>query len=190
MVISGNSVRVIMSFTLLVQGKYTMKYWAVIYCNPSMRLDPHDLQPHFLMNMVGWGGVGAMETTGHPGIGACRLPPGPLHSRGLSVKAENFPLKLCKLSLECLCPQPPPPTPNPFRAPHLHPPPYPPKCSSPLPLFLPLVTPSWNSPSTFPKSDPHIPPLSPSQAMQSKNWTWKKKKEWRRKSLVSLLQTK
>lgn len=36
---------------------------------------------------------------------ACRLPSGPLHSRGLSVKAENLPLKICRLSGASLYPQ-------------------------------------------------------------------------------------
>ncbi|CAB1429105.1 unnamed protein product [Pleuronectes platessa] len=47
-----------------------------------------------------------METAGHPGIEAHCLPPGPLHSRGLSVKAGNFPLKLCQLSGVSRCPRP------------------------------------------------------------------------------------
>ncbi|KAK5891989.1 hypothetical protein CesoFtcFv8_012414 [Champsocephalus esox] len=46
-----------------------------------------------------------METAGHPGIEACRLPPGPLHSGGLSVKAEHFPLKLCQVSGVSCCPK-------------------------------------------------------------------------------------
>lgn len=151
---------------------------------------PPSSQPHFLMNTEGWAGMGAMETTGHRGTRTCRLPPGPLHSGGLSVKAKNFPLKLCKVSGVSLRLKlsPPPPTPNPFRTPHLHPP-YPPMCSPPFPLFLPSPSdPFLKSAVHCPQKLSPYPPLSPSQAMQSKNWTWKK--EWHRKSLVSLLQTK
>lgn len=164
-----------MSFTLLVQGQRLSL--PMIYSSPSTHLDPPSCQAHFLMNTLGWG-MSTMETAGHPGIGACRLPPGPLHSRGLSVKAENFPLKLCQLSGVFHCPN--------LGPHHLHPTPS--GLHTSIPLFLPcalllslcrflpsLVTPSWNPPSAVPKKLSPYPPLSPSQAMQSKNWTWKKK---------------
>lgn len=143
----------------------------MIYGSRSAQFLTPIISTHFLMTMVGWG-VGAMETAGHPGIGACRLPPGPLHSRGLSVKAENFPLKLCKLSGVSRCPN---------LSPH-HLLPTPSGLHTSTPLILPCalllslccVLPSLSDPLL--KSAVHCPqklspypPLSPSQAMQSKN---------------------
>lgn len=102
-----------------------------------MHLDPHHPHPVFLLNFcrTGWGGSHGDHRASWDQ--ACRLPSGPLHSGGLSVKAENLPLKLCKLS--GVAPytkiSPPPPTFNPFQAPHLQPP-HPPMCSPPLPLLL------------------------------------------------------
>lgn len=164
----------------------------MIYTSPSVHLDPHHFHPHFLMKYVriGWGGCHGDHRAYWDQ--ACRLPSGPFHSRGLSVKAENLPLKLCKLSGVSPYPKlsPPPPTLSPFRAPHLHPP-YPPMCSPPLPLFL-LSSSDPPLEIRCPLS-PKVIPISPlisvsSYAIQKLNFGGKK--EWHRKSLVSLLQTK
>lgn len=137
-----------------------------------MHLDPHHFHPHFLMKYVGigWGGCHGDHRVSWDQ--ACRLPSGPLHSRGLSVKAENLPLKLCKLSGVSPYPKlsPPPPTLSPFRAPHLHPPLILP-CALLLSLYspFPLVTPPLKSAVHCPQKLSPYPPLSLSQAMQSKN---------------------
>lgn len=138
----------------------------------------------------GMGGVSAMETTGHPGIGACRLPPGPLHSRGLSVKAENFPLKLCQLSGVSRCPKL---SPLLQTSSGLHtsiPPFILPMCFSPC---CSLSSPSDPLLKIRCPLSPKVIPISPlisvsSYAIQKLNLGGKK--EWHRKSLVSLLQTK
>lgn len=152
---------------------------------------PPSFHPHFLLkySRIAWGGCHGDHRASWDQ--ACHLPSGPLHSWGLSVKGGNLPLKLCKLSGVSPYPKlsPTPPTLNPFRAPHLHPLVLP--CAFLLSLCssFPLVAPPWNLLSTVPESYPHTPShllsLS-SHAIQKLNL----KKEWHRKSLVSLLQTK
>lgn len=117
-------------------------------------------------------GVSTIETAGHLGTGACRLLPGPFHSKGLSVKAENFPLKLCQISGVFFCPNLGPHHlfPNSSR---LH-------TSTllilPYTCLLSLCCSNYSPCDTHTKSALHCPqtlssypPLSLSQALQSKN---------------------
>lgn len=138
---------------------------------------------------IGWSGChGDYRASWDP---ACHLASGPLYSRDLSVKEENLPLKICRLSGASLYPQPKlqPPRLNPLGSQHLHLP-YPSMCSLSflsMPPFLQWLVP-LNPVSTVPPNYFHILSLSLPQAMQAQIWTWKK--ENHKKSLVSLLQTK
>lgn len=138
--------------------------------------------PIFYMKFIGVGRGGCQGDHGASWDQAYHWPSGPLRSGGLSVNAGNLPLKLCKLSGVSPSPELSPSTTYSQLLPGSTPLPLfiPPMCSSPSVPPFPLVVlplPLWKSTVHRPQKLSPYPPLSLSQAMQSKNWTWPKKKK-------------
>lgn len=125
---------------------YKTQNQPLMHSRTSTHLDPpppNDLGSALSDEFCGMG-VSTIETAGHLGTGACRLLPGPFHSKGLSVKAENFPLKLCQISGVFLCPS--------LGPHHL----FPNSSSS-----TPLLSSFFHTLSSFPSAAPTIPPVTP-----------------------------
>lgn len=173
---------VIMSFTAMVQGQYTMKnrtsQWSI--AQPFLTSWPPIISSPLSDEYGGMGRVSTMETAGHPGIRTCRLPPGPLTLGACQSKQETS-LWSSVNSLEYLATAASTPsTYTPLLPGSTPPPPHAPLYLCPLPLLLPPF-PWWPFLKIRCPLSPKVIPISPliavsSYAIQKLN-SGKKRKE-------------